>query len=101
MDHLGAGVGLLIVVGQRHGIKFAHGIVALQNAARIFPGDGGAGLDLRPGNFGVLARALAALGDEVVDAAFAFFVARIPVLTVEYLIVRIIQRDQFHTAACS
>ena len=29
VHHLGAGIGLLVIVGQRHGIKFADGIVAL------------------------------------------------------------------------
>ena len=27
-DHLGAGIGLLIIVGQRHGVELAHGVVA-------------------------------------------------------------------------
>jgi hypothetical protein len=79
VDHLRAGVGLLHVVGQRDGIEFADAVVALQDDAGIFPGDGGAGLDLGPGNFGVLS-AFAALGHEIVNAAFAFFVAGIPVL---------------------
>ena len=80
MDHLRAGVGLLIVIGQSHRIEFPYRVVPLQNHARIFPGDGRAGLDLRPGNLGIQSQALAALGDEVKDAAFTFFVAGIPVL---------------------
>ena len=80
VDHLRAGVGLLIIVGQRNGIKLTDGIVALQDAARIFPGDRRAGFDLRPGNLRALAETLAALGDEIVNAAFAFLVAGIPVL---------------------
>jgi hypothetical protein len=48
MDHLGAGVGLLAVVGDGDGIEFALGIVAFQNAGRVFPGDGGTCFDLRP-----------------------------------------------------
>src|SRR5271170_3314219 len=37
--HLRAGVGLLIIVHDGNGIKFADGIVAEQNAAWIFPSD--------------------------------------------------------------
>src|SRR3989449_4515262 len=48
VEHLRAGVGLLIVVDERDGVELAHRIVALEDAARILPGDRGAGLDLRP-----------------------------------------------------
>ena len=34
VDHLGAGVGLLTMIGHGHGVEFAHRIVALQDAAR-------------------------------------------------------------------
>ena len=71
MDHLGAGVGLLIVVGQRHRVKLADRVVALQNAARIFPGDRRTGFHLRPGDLRAFAQAFAALGDEIIDAALA------------------------------
>ena len=96
VDHLGAGVGLLIIVRHRHRIKFADRIVALQDAARIFPGDRRAGLDLGPGNLGVLAFAQAALGHEIVDAALAVLVAGIPVLHGGVLDLRVVQRDQLH-----
>src|SRR5258705_7075112 len=66
VDHLRAGVGLLAVVGERDGIEFADRVVALQDAARVFPGDRRAGLYLGPGNLAVAATASAALGDEVV-----------------------------------
>ncbi len=79
MDHLGAGVGLLEVVGHGHRVELAHRIVARQHAAGVLPRDGRPGLDLRPRQAGVLA-AQAALGDEVVDAAAPLAVARIPVL---------------------
>src|SRR5262245_39725231 len=64
-------IDLLAAVRDRDRIELAPGIVAAQDAARIFPGDGGAGLDLGPGNFRVLAAAVAALGHEIVDAAAA------------------------------
>jgi hypothetical protein len=53
VDHLGAGVGLLVIVGQRHRVELAHRVVAQQDAARVFPGDRRAGLHLRPGNLRV------------------------------------------------
>ena len=50
VDHLGAGVGLLVVVGDGHRVELADRVVALQDAARVLPGDGGAGLHLGPGD---------------------------------------------------
>src|SRR5688500_5733924 len=50
VDHLGAGVGLLPVVGRRHRVELADRAVPLQDAARILPRDRGARLDLRPGD---------------------------------------------------
>src|SRR5690606_17200815 len=80
VDHLGAGVGLLAVVGQRHRVEFARGIVAQQHAARVLPGDRRAGLDLGPDDLAARTAALGALGDEVVDATDAVLVAGVPVL---------------------
>src|SRR5690606_4543712 len=80
VDHLGAGVGLLVVVGDRDGVELAHRVVAEQDARWVLPGDRGAGLDLGPADVAASPQALAALGDEVVDAALAVLVARVPVL---------------------
>src|SRR5919204_1872350 len=80
MQHLGAGIDLLVAVGDRDRIEFTARIVAAQDAAWIFPGDGRTGLELGPGNLRVLAAAVAALGDEVVDATAPTGVAGIPVL---------------------
>ena len=80
MNHLGAGIGLLVVVGDGDGIELANRVVALQDAARIFPGDGCAGLDLGPGNLGIASLTDAALGDEVEDTAAAVLIAGVPVL---------------------
>src|SRR6185436_6681495 len=80
VDHLGAGVGLLVLVGHGHAVELAHGAVALQDAARVLPGDRGAGLDLGPADLAALAQAAAALGDEVVHATDAVLVAGVPVL---------------------
>src|SRR5580704_11401332 len=80
MDHLGAGVGLLIVIRDGDRIELADRVIAAQNAAWIFPGDRRTRFHLRPRDFGTAAAAVAALGDEIVDAALSFFVAGVPVL---------------------
>src|SRR5207249_10024574 len=80
VDHLGPGIGLLLVVGDGHRVELAHRAVALQDATGILPGNGRTGLHLRPGDLRIPAHALAALGDEVVNAALTFLVAGIPVL---------------------
>ena len=94
MDHLGAGIGLLAVVGDRDRIELADRIVAFEDAARVFPGDRRAGLDLRPRDLRPRAAAGAALGDEIVDAALALGVAGIPVLHGRILDLRVLVRDQ-------
>src|SRR5262249_46842755 len=71
VDHLGAGVGLLEIVGDGDRVELAHRVVAAQDAAGIFPGDGRARLDLGPADLRAVAAAVTALGHEVVDAAQA------------------------------
>src|SRR5262245_32169532 len=80
MQHLGAAVDLLVAVGNRDRVELTARIVAAQDAARILPGAGRTGLDLGPGDLEGAAAAVATLGDEIVDAALAFRIARIPVL---------------------
>src|SRR5882762_7275107 len=75
-------------------IEFADRVVALENAAGIFPCDRRAGLDLGPRDFRVHAGALAALRDEVVDAPSTLFVPRIPVLDRRVLDRRPVERHQ-------
>src|SRR5215831_16088399 len=94
MQHLGAGIDLLISIGDGYRIEFAARIVATQDAARIFPGDCRSGLELSPGDLGVLAATIASLGDEIVDAAPAFGVAGIPVLDRRIFDLRIVERNQ-------
>src|SRR6218665_3023517 len=48
VDHLRARVRLLPVVGERDGVELAHGVIALEDDARVLPGDGRARLHLRP-----------------------------------------------------
>ena len=85
---------LLIAVRHRDRIELAARVVAAQDAARILPGDGRAGLDLRPGDLGVAAAAVAALGHEVIDAALAVLVAGVPVLHGRILDLGVVERDQ-------
>ena len=94
VDHFGAGVGLLPERGDGDRVKFAHRVVALQNATRIFPRNGRAGLYLRPRDFGIDAPTRAAFGDEIVDAALAVDVAGIPVLHGGVLDLCIVQCDE-------
>src|SRR5262249_37484683 len=94
VDHLRAGVGLLAGVGQRDRVERADRGVALQEAARVRPGDRRAGLDLRPRDLRAPAEAAPALGDEVVDAALAVLVARVPVLHGRVLDLGVVERDQ-------
>src|SRR5207302_5210764 len=70
-------IDLLAAVGDRDRVELAARMIAAQDAARIFPGDRRAGLDLGPGDLGMATAAVAALGDEVEDAAAPFRVARI------------------------
>ena len=94
VDHLRAGVGLLAVVGERHRVELADRVVALEDAARVLPGDRRARLDLGPGDLRAPAEAAAALGDEVVDAALAVLVARVPVLHRRVLDLGVVERDE-------
>src|SRR5205085_10674263 len=88
--------GLLFVIGQGDGIELADGIVADQDAARIFPGDRRASLDLRPGDLAVATPARTSLGDEVVNATLAVLVARVPILHRRILDLRALaDGDQF------
>ena len=100
VDHLRTGVGLHVAVREGDAVKFAHRIVALQNAARVLPRDGGTRFDLRPADAAVLARALAALGHKVVHAACAgLAVAGVPVLHGRILDACVILGHEFHDGA--
>src|SRR5262245_6058422 len=94
MQHLGAGIDLLVAVGDGDRVELAARIVAAQDAARILPGDRRAGLELRPGDLRVDAAAQPALGDEIVDAAAALGVAGIPVLDGGILDLGVVERDE-------
>src|SRR5437764_22284 len=69
-------------------------MVAAQDAARVLPGDSRAGFELRPRDLGIVAAAIAALGDEVENAAAALRVAGIPVLDGRVLDLGIVEGDQ-------
>src|SRR5690606_4473324 len=98
VDHLGATVDLLVAVRYGDRIELAAAVVAAQDAARIFPGNRGPGLHLRPGDLGAVPAAIATLGDEVVDTALAVLVARKPILDRRILDLGIIQCHQFDDA---
>src|SRR5208337_5375363 len=75
VDHLGAAVDLLAAIRDGDRVELAAGGLAAQNAGRIFPGDRRTGLDLGLGDLRARAAAIAALGDEVVDAPASLGIA--------------------------
>ena len=80
MYHLGAGIGLLVVVGDGHTIEFCLRSIATQHARGVLPCDGRARLYLCPRELRVDAPELSTLGDEVEHTTFTILIARIPVL---------------------
>ena len=95
MDHLGAGVGLLIIVGDGNRVKLSNAVFAVEDAARIFPCHRASGFHLSPAHLAVAALAQRPLRDEIVDAALALGVAGVPVLHRRIFDLRIVQRDEF------
>jgi hypothetical protein len=86
VDHLGAAIDLLVAVGNGDRVELATELSPRRMQDGYFQVIGGTGLDLGPGNLGVVATAVAALGDEVVDAALAVPSPGYQFCTVEYLI---------------
>ena len=66
MDHLGAGVLVLAVVGEGDGDDLAAGLAALEHDPRIFDGQPAADIAVDPLDLGLLVGETA-LGDEIVD----------------------------------
>src|SRR5262245_56850093 len=94
MQHLGAGIDLLMAVRDRDRVELAARAVAAQDAARILPGDGRAGLELGPGDLRARPAAVAALGHEVVHTAATLGIAGVPVLDGRILDLGVVERDQ-------
>ena len=95
MDHLGAGIGLLVVIGEGYRIEFTHRVIAFEHATGILPGDGRARLDLGPADARVIALAHAPLGYKIVDATHSVGITCVPVLHRGVLDIGAFQRDQF------
>ncbi len=96
VDHLGPGIGLLVIIGQSHGVELAHCIITPQNTAGIFPGDGRSGLHLCPGDSGAGLPAITAFGDKIVDATLPVLISGIPVLNRGVLDLCILQGNELH-----
>ena len=96
VNHLGAGVGLLVVVHQGHRVELSYRVVSLQDDTGVLPSYGRAGLNLGPGYFGVPSCRFAPLGDEVVDPALPFLVSREPVLQGGVFYFGVVKGDQLH-----
>ncbi len=80
VDHLGAGIRLLVIVRDGDRIELALAFGAAQDTAGVFPGDRRAGFDLGPHDFRPITAAIGAFRHEVIDAANAVFITGIPVL---------------------
>src|SRR5712692_9347947 len=87
----------------RHGdgVELADRVIALEDAAGVLPGDRRASLHLGPRDLRAHAARGAALGDEIVDPAPAFLVARVPVLDRRVFDRRVVRATSSTTAACS
>src|SRR5262245_20223889 len=96
MDHLGSGVGLLIVVSQGDRVELAGGVLTHEDATWIFPCNRRTGFDLSPRDLRIPARAFSALRDEIVDTAAPFLVSRVPVLHGRITDLSIIQCNQLN-----
>merc|ERR1711871_987378 len=96
VDHLGARVGLLQVVGDGNRVELPNGPVALEDHGGVLPSDGGACLDLRPGDLGIRTLAEPSLRDEVVDAPLTVLVPSVPVLARRVLDLRVRVGGELH-----
>jgi len=95
MNHLGARVGLLHVVGYRYGVELSHRVVTLQDTAGVFQ------VMAEPVSTWVRKswshfHGRLALGHEVVNPALTVLIAGIPVLHGRILDLRIAQGHQFN-----
>lgn len=95
MNHLGACIGLLVVIGKSDGIKLTERVIALEDAGGVFPSNGGTGFDLCPGDFAGVSAAESAFGDEVKDTAVSVFVTGEPILDGRIFYVCVIKSDDF------
>ena len=94
--HLGARVGLLVVVGEGHAVELGLATLAGEDTTGVLPRDGAARLHLRPRQAAVAAAQMATLGDEVQHAAAAVLVAGIPVLDRAVLDLGVVHHHDFH-----
>lgn len=56
MEHLGARISLLQIIGNRYRVELSYRVVTPQNATGIFPGNGRTSLHLGPGDAGICPR---------------------------------------------
>ena len=80
MNHLGARISLLIVVGHGHAVELGLRAFAAQHTAGVFPCDGTTRLHLCPGEPAVTSPQMSAFGYQVQHTALALAVTGVPVL---------------------
>ena len=80
VNHLGTGIGLLIVVGNSYTVELSYRVVATQDTGRILPGNRRTRLYLSPAQLRVDTTQVASLGYKVQYTTLTMFITRIPVL---------------------
>ena len=99
MQHFSTCIGLLIVIGYSHRIKFSRGIITQQNTTRIFPGNSRASFYLRPGYFGIFSFTNATFSHKIKDTPFPAFITGIPVLNSRVFYLRIFHDYYFNNGS--
>ena len=80
VNHLGTGIGLLIVVGNSYAVELSYRVVATQDTGRILPGNRRTRLYLSPAQLRVHTTQVTSLGYQIQHATLTMFITRIPVL---------------------
>ena len=96
VNHLGTGIGLLIVVGNSHTVELCHRVVATQDTGRILPGNRRTRLYLSPAQLRVHTAQVASLGYQVQHTTLTMLITRIPVLNGRVLHLCIILDDNLY-----
>ena len=96
VNHLGTGIGLLIVVGNSYAVELCHRVIATQDAGRILPGNRRTRLYLSPAQLRVHTTQVASLGYQVQHTTLTMLITRIPVLNGRVLHLSIVLDDNLY-----
>ena len=99
VNHFGSGIGLHMSVGESDRIKFAAGVISLQNTAGVFPCNCRSRLNLSPRNLRIITSTFSTFRYEIINTAFTcFFIACVPVLHGAVFNFSIVHSYQFHNS---